>query len=40
MWHDYQFSQRNKAAKKHEGIGVCVGMCVGWVRVGQNLKKR
>ena len=41
IWHDYQFSQRNKAVKKHKGIGVCVGVCWGgWGRVGQNLKKR
>ena len=35
MWHDYQFSQRNKAAKKHKVIWVCVCVCVcgmgeGW----------
>ena len=40
MWHNYQFSERNKAAKKHKGIAFYVGVCVDWIRVGQNLKKR
>ena len=37
MWHGYRFSQRNKVAKKHKGIGVCVGKCV--CGVGEGLSK-
>ena len=36
MWHDHQFSQRNKATKR-AGVGVEFG---GQEGVGQNLKKR
>ena len=43
MWHDYQFIQQNKAAKKHKGIGfVWVGVYgVGesWSKLGGSLHK-
>ena len=34
MWHDYRFSQGNKATKKPKSIGACVGVYVCVVREG------